>query len=293
MKRNGFTIIEMLVVVIVIAILSGLVFKLIGAGGSSSDRAKARRQVEALANACEEYRAEYGSYPPVPKSYDPGTGRWYQPVTYSYPENAEKWTGGSASSLANQLRDIPRTNLEEEGHHVFQFGVLPFLVPRIEGHAETAPPEFFESNYNKTKVPKSELHSWFSQNSSKNENDQTITKWLKDGKIKRGDNWDAKKHCRAVDNPRDYRLAKKIAPLLNGVTIKDMDPQSYSGNVWTNQMLRIVDPWGHSLNYESDPPHASCRIWSSGPDGMTGNVKGSDGKTRNYSADDIVAGYEN
>ena len=293
MKRNGFTIIEMLVVVIVIAILSGLVFKMIGAGGSSSDRAKARRQVEALANACEEYRAEYGCYPPVPKSYDPGSKTWYQPVTYSYPADSDHWTGGSASSLANQLRNIPRTTLEKEGNHLFQFGVLSFLVPRIQDHAETAPKELFNDSYDQTKIPDSELHSWFSQNSAKNVNDSTLTKWKKDGKISRSSGWDSSKHCCAVDNARDLRLAQKIAPLLDGITRSDIDAQSYGKNTWTNTMVRVMDPWGQSIRYESDPPYDSCKIWSCGPDGKTGNVKDSDGKTRNYSADDIVAGYEN
>ena len=274
MKRSGFTLIEMLVVVVVIGILSGLVFRLVGAGGTSSDRAKARRQVEAIANACEEYRAEYGRYPPVAKNL-----KGEQPFDYIYPDHPDRWTAKNAGSLATLLRNVPRTKLEQNGAHVFRFGLLSYLVPRVEGHAEFAPKELFE---NPSHLP-SDQHSWLSQNAAKNSNisSSTLKEWIKNGKISRGANWNASTCCNAVDNPRDLRAAKKIAPLLEGITRVDINPQSYNGNSYTNLHVHISDPWGNSLRYESDPPHDSFRVWSIGPDGANGT------------ADDIVPGKEN
>ncbi|MBR4617147.1 MAG: type II secretion system protein GspG, partial [Kiritimatiellae bacterium] len=286
-------------------------FKMVGAGGASSDRAKAHRQVEALANACEEYRAEYGRYPPVPKflKWHHNSSKWkyIQPVSYSYPASTAAWTGGStggARTLANTLKDVSHTELEKKGAYVFKFGLLSFLVPRIEGHAEKAPKEFFGS-YNKNKV-KSDQHSWFAQNSAQNDPD-TAKKWADNGRSPRNmdkpEPWDTSIHCAVLDNARDLRVAKKIAPLLSGIISTDSDHIPYAdeegvrapgyGGVWTNKYIHVTDPWGNSLNYKSDPPYESFKVWSNGPDGKTGDVKDSDGKTRNYSADDIVAGNEN
>lgn len=284
MKRSGFTIIEMLVVVIIIAILAGLVFKMIGAGGASSDVAKARRQVEMLANACEEYRAEYGRYPPVARYYDKEFKKLIQPVVYGYPGRG--WLGGkNQSSVAEQLNAIPRTKFEEynikndKEAYVFKFGLLSFLVPRIEGHAEMAPKEFFD---NKTTVS-DDQHHWLSQNSKKTDSDQKHLSELQ-SIGRRPSDWNYSDYCRKEDNPRDLRVAKKIAPLLKDM-LRDNDPSHVDpyGNfaTYTNRHVRIVDPWGHSLRYESDPPFETFRVWSRGPDGKDG------------SADDISSGNEN
>ncbi len=311
MKPNGFTIIEMLVVVIVIAILSGLVFKMIGAGGASSDRATAHRQVEALANACEEYRAEYGRYPPVPKFLkwhkDKKKWRYIQPVDYSYPQKPSRWTTGGESgskTLANLLKGKSHTEIEETGAYAFKFGLLSFFVPRIEKHAANSPRELF------LKGAQSEQHIWFFQN---NPDATEITKekakrlqkeesfW---GGYRRDGDWETSKNCPLDDNARDIRVAKKVWPLISEVVRTDSDylpyhdddwnpAPGYNHNVWTNSHVHVTDPWGNSLNYKSDPPYDCFKVWSNGPDGKTGDIVGSDNKTRNYSADDIVAGNEN
>ena len=273
MKRSGFTIIEMLVVVIIIAILAGLVFKMIGAGGASADKAKARRQLEAIANACEEYRAEYGRYPPVAKD-----SKGNQPFAYDYPRSADRWTGGSASSLATLLNKVSRTQAT-----VFKFGLMSFLVTRVEGRAELAPKELFD----KGSLSDSQ-HHWRSQNDPKNSDSKDLVeKQIKAGLTTRPDGkngsvkWDPKKHCCAVDNPRDVRAARKIWPLIKDVIRTEESYHEYNGNVYTNLQCSVWDPWNNTLNYRSDPPFDSYRLWSNGPDGKSGT------------ADDIIAGNEN
>lgn len=257
-KRRAFTLIEMLVVVVIISILAGIVFKLVGAGGASSDKATARRQVEQLANAIEEYRAEYGKYPPVAKN---ASGN--QPVAYEYPLRPEYWTRGGtagAKSLAASLHNVKRTEAT-----VFSFGLMSYLETRVKGRAETAPEVLFSKNDSFAV----EEHHWRSENTYRSRDTGSTS----DGYIKT---------CPVKDSGRDVRTAKRIEPYIKDIRSEGhLVPREYSGNYYTNQVSTVYDPWWHQLNYKSDPPYDSYKIWSNGPDGKSGT------------ADDIVAGREN
>ena len=67
---RGFTLVEMLVVVLVIVILSAMTLRTVGVIGRNNDISKTRARVERIATACEEFKAIYGKYPPV--SFYPG-----------------------------------------------------------------------------------------------------------------------------------------------------------------------------------------------------------------------------
>lgn len=70
MKR-GFTLIEMLVVVVILATLMGMVFRL-GSIGSDSDRhTKTVVRIQRLENCLSGYYAAFGSYPPVKRHGSP------------------------------------------------------------------------------------------------------------------------------------------------------------------------------------------------------------------------------
>ena len=64
MKR-GFTLVELLVVTMVIAILAGIVFRLAGATDDSSERQATIVAMQKLENCLSGYYAAFGSYPPV------------------------------------------------------------------------------------------------------------------------------------------------------------------------------------------------------------------------------------
>ena len=64
-NKSGFTLIEMLVVIVVIGILSGLVFKLFSMSKAKAETADAIMEMEAISDALAEFYAEYGQYPPV------------------------------------------------------------------------------------------------------------------------------------------------------------------------------------------------------------------------------------
>lgn len=258
MKRNGFTLIEMLVVVVIIAILAGIVFRLIGAGGASSDRAITRYRVEQLANAIEEYRAEYGKYPPVSKNTSGA-----QPMAYDYPLQGEYWAK-NASSLANTLHNIKSTELGN--NVVFGFGLMSYLVPRVEGRAENAEAVLFEKNKNF----QSTEHHWLSQNTYRGRD-----KDAKDDGIKNKD-------CPVKDSSRDKRFADRARPYLKDILSEGhLSVHTHNGESWTNTITTVRDAWDHDLHYKSDPPYDSFRVWSDGPDG------------KSETADDIIAGREN
>ena len=80
MKNKGFTLIEMLIVITIIVLLAGMVFRMVAGIGKSNDIAKTRATIEKVANAIEEFRSIYGKYPPVSVYEDAG-----QPVRYEFP----------------------------------------------------------------------------------------------------------------------------------------------------------------------------------------------------------------
>jgi prepilin-type N-terminal cleavage/methylation domain-containing protein len=63
--RAGFTLIELMMVVLVILMLSGLLFKLGSIIKDRSERAKTMADLANIEHALNEYFAEYGTYPPT------------------------------------------------------------------------------------------------------------------------------------------------------------------------------------------------------------------------------------
>ncbi len=64
-QKKGFTLVELLIVVLIISILSAFVFKLYGMATRNALKAKTVGILEKVAMALEEFRAEYGMYPPT------------------------------------------------------------------------------------------------------------------------------------------------------------------------------------------------------------------------------------
>jgi general secretion pathway protein G len=64
-RRRGFTLVELLVVVAIIGLLSGIVLRLSGYASGKSDRSRAMADLEKIRNALEEYRVINGAYYPA------------------------------------------------------------------------------------------------------------------------------------------------------------------------------------------------------------------------------------
>jgi general secretion pathway protein G len=61
--RRGFTLIEVLAVMAIIAVLAGIVLGVAGYASRKADRTRAQSQMEAIKNALEQYRVDFGRYP--------------------------------------------------------------------------------------------------------------------------------------------------------------------------------------------------------------------------------------
>lgn len=112
--RSGVTLIEMLTVVTVIAILAGMIFKLFTMAIRTGERAATVAVVEQLAMAVNEYRAVYGSYPPV----DPGLSS----VSYVF----QDWTNSTVNAQQEMYDD-------QNISWLYTYGLMSFLVPRFQG----------------------------------------------------------------------------------------------------------------------------------------------------------------
>ena len=61
-RHNGFTLIELVLVVGIIAVLAGLVLSTVGYARKKGARARAETEIAAMAAACENYKADNGVY---------------------------------------------------------------------------------------------------------------------------------------------------------------------------------------------------------------------------------------
>lgn len=62
-SRSAFTLIEMITVIAIIAIISGLVLSLSGLVQNKGARAKTEAEIKAMSGACEAYKTDNGGYP--------------------------------------------------------------------------------------------------------------------------------------------------------------------------------------------------------------------------------------
>ncbi|MEY5005981.1 MAG: hypothetical protein RI969_1069 [Verrucomicrobiota bacterium] len=62
-RRPGFTLVELLVVIAVIAILATITFGLFKAANEGRNKSKSRGEIQAISMACQSYRKTYGDFP--------------------------------------------------------------------------------------------------------------------------------------------------------------------------------------------------------------------------------------
>jgi len=260
-RSAGFTLIEILVVVVVIAILMGGVFKLVTIAAGAAKKAETIAILEKTRNAIGAFYAEYGCYPPVqhPESSDlkykddptltppdvPTT------VSFNYPlgEKAEKTAMtaiGKAPVSANGRDD------EYSQMPIFKFGLMSFLVPRLGTIVNEGDPP--QAGYIYWR--QAEKGGW------SQERGKTLS-------------WLLLRNTEMAD-PR-FDVLERWQPHIEGIL---------SGHVWfwpSRENAKCVvarrtiwDAWEHDLMYYSAPPYRSYRLYSIGPNGKDENGKGDD-----------------
>jgi len=264
-RRSGFTLIEMMIVVLIVVILAGLVFRMVGAIGKGNDIAETRAKIEMISNALEEFKAIYGKYPPVP--YYNGS----QKIGYEYP--VEKTWGADSTDgerVAKLVINANHGTLAEWGGicTVYTFGLASFFIPRYNGTAERGPKAFCGVNAS-THKQSGGVMQWTQFNSRVN------------GKI--------------GDSDRDLNAVRRILPMLGGKLGPDNRVANggciswwesvrshplYENVTITNANATFADAWRREMHYISRPPYETYRLWSNGPDGVSGTE------------DDIVSGAE-
>lgn len=86
-SRSGFTLIEILVVIVVIGLLAGLVAPNVFRHVATAKGATARSQMEMLSGALDAYRLDNGRYPTTEQGLD---ALWTEPLSDPRPPN---WRG--------------------------------------------------------------------------------------------------------------------------------------------------------------------------------------------------------
>lgn len=74
--RKGFTLIEMMVVIMIMAILGSIVFGITGYASRKAANARAMAGLQQIKNALEKYRLDYGGYPTLTGPMDTGGAAW-------------------------------------------------------------------------------------------------------------------------------------------------------------------------------------------------------------------------
>jgi prepilin-type N-terminal cleavage/methylation domain-containing protein len=74
-RRAGFTLVELLVVIAVIAILATITFGLFKAANEGRNKSKSKGEIQAISMACQSYRKTYGDFPYCTSSTGENPGR--------------------------------------------------------------------------------------------------------------------------------------------------------------------------------------------------------------------------
>ena len=273
----GFTLIEMLVVVLVIVLLAGMTMRMAGVVARNNSISSSRSRVEKVAMACEEFKAIYGKYPPVP-FYSDGS----QPLGFEFatvqcvPESAARQLVGGGK------RNVGWGEGDGEAKF-FTFGLLSFFLPRYNGMAYD-PDNGVDDGYPRP-FAGVDLEKKGARSSARALKQYTDFNKFADGEKFRG------------DTERDLSAVRRILPILGaklevgdmkvsplGIILRDIRrrPNNTSAGYSeiTNVCYTVQDAWSHDLRYSSLPPYETFEIRSAGPD------------EKFDTRDDIIAGKE-
>lgn len=233
-RRGSFTLIEILVVITIIGILAGMVFKMMGYAGRQSQKAQTIQILEKVAHALEEYKAEYGQYPPA------------DGMTYKYENNSSNY---QPPWLSQNYFSKPHAWQSGNMPDFYKYGLVSYLAPRAR-----------DMMHNLTHASISSNMMSFHGNTAKYSNLFASvgvgTKFI--------DDEDRDKSAKA-------RWAHFLEGIISK-SDTNIIPYMAMGTPYSNSMETIKDAWSSEINYECKPPYLTCKLWSSGLDGKSGTA---------------------
>ena len=244
-SRTAFTLIEMLMVVIIIFMLSLLVFRLMKMVEKRSQVAETVYVLKQVQNALNEYKLEYGIYPPVnfvEYEYESATNQTMFFRTWLGQRNDVNDPTGGGNALLCFWSDMPGRTLGSLGWSaspyypsLWNMGCRYGLVAHLD-FRDRGQPHWYDFDTERDKEAKA--------------------KWAP-----------------FMDNENH-----KLVGFFCFSSPYDVSTQVGTTCVYSNKIDTILDGFGQPIEYECNPPYSSYRLWSvSGgtiDSGMVGGVGG-------------------
>lgn len=241
-RPAGFTLVEMLIVVILIAILAGLTLGLIRIVGIWSAKAKTHENLGKLRAAVEEFYAEYGKYPPVPVY----GGK--QPTGYEY-----VFSNGMNNAA---LACFNVSGYVDDGQQpIYVFGLLSFLVRRGGDEWGNMPGKHAMNILN---YPGGNVFFTFPQWTMYNAGKPSGSP---PGPYAPGD------QQRDIDAIQHWKVYIKDIQSVHFPEHSCYMSGTKLATTYTNICYTVQDGWGNELIYESQSPYQVYKLYSVGPDG--------------------------
>lgn len=251
-SKSGFTLLEILVVVVVMALLMGITFHLVSPATSAGNISGTVKQLNLIKAAIEEYHAEYGIYPPATAGFKDN----YE--DHNLPQSGCGTPPGSAFGYAMPMAISRKANEPAP----FNFGLLAYLVdrrnPTNPGKEDSSP----LLNIYKGVSPE-EILGDFGGGSDWGKNGKALRKAVALGAL----------FGALAPSDRDIHFFKRVKPFLDEAAGKNKlhnlhDTINLSKPQLNCYYFSIHDSWGRDFVYVSPPPHTSYALFSAGPDGQ-------------------------
>lgn len=265
-RRSGFTLLEMLVVIVVMALLMGVSFRLIRPTERARQISETSKVIGLVNAAISEYHAEYGIYPPVRDPNIPGfCGNLVvnsKDDPYAKPGEAASVDGHAPGCRVSYVAPDILTRTKED--YGFKFGLAAYLIdrrnPKNEVYDSGNTPTFLQNIFEgPPQASRSEYDYHFGPDSH----------WAQNGRGIDGDFTPDPGALYEALAPGDKEVAfyKRVRSLTRKfITDKSNIHAKRDLKRDDFYMFTIRDAWDNDLVYICPPPHTSFALFSAGPD---------------------------
>ncbi len=250
-SKSGFTLLEILVVVVVMALLMGITFHLVSPATSAGNASTTIKQLNLLKAAIEEYHAEYGIYPPATDKIGGNAGN-YGDYGYLCVSGCGA-APGAAFSYAMPMKISRKLN----GKYPFSFGLMAYLVDRRSPESPGENGGLLEKIYEG--VSPEEIIGDFGGNSHWGKNGKALRKAVTLGAL----------YGALAPSDRDIHFFKRVKPYLDEAGLENKHGVIYPDKPEINcYYYSVHDAWYQDFVYICPPPHTGYALFSAGPDHM-------------------------